>query len=125
MSKQDEKTASVPLLFPEPPREVEIPDKLYFKIGEVCRITGVAAHVLRFWESQFPQLRPGRTDAGHRLYTRSDVGQVLAIKHLLYNQKLTMKGAKKFLRSKTTSTKVSQFLAEIADELSSIRDILS
>ena len=114
-----------PLLFPDPPETVEIPDKLYFKIGEVCRITGVAAHVLRFWESEFPQIRPGRTEAGQRLYNRSDIDQVLRIKHLLYNQKFTIKGAKRYLGARTKAAQVPHLIQEIADELSIIRDILS
>lgn len=110
------------------PREFEslpqIPDKLYFRIGEVCGLTGVAAHVLRFWESEFPQLSPGRTEAGQRLYSRSDIEQVLKIKYLLYHKKFTLKGAKKYLKSRKKSRENLDFLEEITAELVAIRDLL-
>jgi DNA-binding transcriptional MerR regulator len=101
-----------------------IPDKLYFRIGEVCGFTGVAAHVLRFWESEFPQLNPGRTEAGQRLYSRSDIEQILKIKYLLYNKKFTLKGARKYLKSRQKSKENSDFLTEITTELMAIRDLL-
>lgn len=125
MPTQDDKNLTTPLLFPEPAETVEIPDKLYFRIGEACRITGVAAHVLRFWESEFPQIRPGRTESGQRLYSRSDITQILKIKHLLYNRKFTIKGAKRYLSSGAKAAPSPHLLQEIADELSAIRDILS
>ncbi|MDY6905110.1 MAG: MerR family transcriptional regulator [Thermodesulfobacteriota bacterium] len=114
-----------PLLFEEPATTTPIPDKLYFRIGEVCKITGVADHVLRFWETQFPQLAPGRTDAGQRLYTKSDIQRVLNIKHLLYEKKFTMKGAKRYLSTKKSASDSDRLLKEIVDELFAIRDILS
>jgi DNA-binding transcriptional MerR regulator len=101
-----------------------IPDKLYFRIGEVCGFTGVAAHVLRFWESEFPQLSPGRTEAGQRLYSRSDIEQILKIKYLLYNKKFTLKGARKYLKSRQKSKESLDFLNEITAELIAIRDLL-
>ena len=64
-----------------------IPDKLYFKIGEVSRIAEVPTHVLRFWESEFPKIAPKRTPSGQRLYTRKDVERVLTIKDLLYRRR--------------------------------------
>lgn len=102
----------------------QIPDKLYFRIGEVCGLTGVAAHVLRFWETEFPQLNPGRTEAGQRLYNRSDIEQILKIKYLLYNKKFTLKGAKKYLKSRNKSRESLDFLTEVAAELTFIRDLL-
>ena len=125
MSTQDETKPTGPLLFPEPADRVEIPDKLYFRIGEVCRITGVAAHVLRFWESEFPQIRPGRTDAGQRLYNRSDIERILSIKNLLYNQKFTIKGARRYLGAGTKADHAPRLFQEIVDQLAAIRDILS
>ncbi len=101
-----------------------IPDKLYFRIGEVCGIVGVAAHVLRFWESEFPQLSPGRTEAGQRLYSRSDIEQILKIKYLLYNKKFTLKGARKYLKSRHKSKEGLDILGEITADLMSIRDLL-
>ena len=103
----------------------DIPDKLYFKIGEVCGLTRVAAHVLRFWESEFPQIKPRRTDAGQRLYTRSDIERILEIKSLLYDQKFTLKGAKRHLKAARKSADTESLLKEIAQELVSIRDSLS
>ena len=75
----------------------EIPDKLYYRIGEVSVITDVPAYVLRYWESEFKLLRPKKNDAGQRLYRRKDVDLVLKIKSLLYEERLTLEGAKKRL----------------------------
>ena len=75
----------------------EIPDKLYYRIGEVSVITGVPAYVLRYWESEFKLLRPKKNEAGQRLYRRKDVDLVLKIKSLLYEERLTLEGAKKRL----------------------------
>lgn len=77
--------------------EYTIPDKNYFSIGEVSRITAVKAYVLRYWESEFNLLRPARRNSGQRKYTRNDVAQILKIKNLLYGQKYSIAGAKKFL----------------------------
>ncbi len=80
----------------------EIPDKLYFKIGEVSKLAGVAAHVLRYWESEFPSISPQRANSQQRLYRRVDVETVLAIKTLLHEQGYTLAGARKFLASGQT-----------------------
>ena len=69
-----------------------IPRKLYYKIGEVCEITGLTAHVLRYWEKEFPQLCPKKTASGHRLYREKDIEATLLIKELLYERKFTIKG---------------------------------
>lgn len=74
-----------------------IPDKLYFRIGEVADLTEVAAYVLRYWESEFKLLRPKKNSAGQRLYRKRDVELVLRIKTLLYGERLTLEGAKKRL----------------------------
>src|SRR5438105_3724811 len=83
---------------------VPIPEKLFFKIGEVCEITGVQAHVLRYWESEFPMLAPQKNRAGQRTYRagqrtyrKRDVEMVLRIKELLYEDQYTIAGAKKRL----------------------------
>jgi DNA-binding transcriptional MerR regulator len=76
---------------------VYIPEKLFFKIGEVCDITGIQAHVLRYWESEFPTLAPQKNRAGQRTYRRRDVEMVLRIKELLYEDQYTIAGAKKKL----------------------------
>ncbi len=75
----------------------EIPDKRYFKIGEVCAITGVKQHVLRYWESEFRILHPQRAQSKQRLYRRADVETVLAIKRLLKDDGFTISGAQKAL----------------------------
>ena len=76
---------------------VAIPEKLFFKIGEVCDLTGVQAHVLRYWESEFPMLAPQKNRAGQRTYRKRDVEMVLRIKELLYEDQYTIAGAKKRL----------------------------
>jgi DNA-binding transcriptional MerR regulator len=78
----------------------EIPDKLYFRIGDVSRLAGIKPYVLRFWESEFPGLGPKKSGTGHRLYRRKDVELVLEIKRLLYEKRFTIEGARKFLAGK-------------------------
>lgn len=79
----------------------EIPDKLYFRIGEVSHLAGVKPYVLRFWENEFPSLIPRKSGTGQRLYRRKDVETVLEIKRLLYDKRYTIEGARKFLESGT------------------------
>jgi DNA-binding transcriptional MerR regulator len=74
-----------------------IPDKLFFKIGEVCDIVGVQPHVLRYWESEFPMLQPQKNRAGQRTYRRKDVEMALRIRELLYEEGFTIAGAKRKL----------------------------
>ena len=78
----------------------EIPDKLYFRIGDVARLAGIKPYVLRFWETEFPGLGPKKSGTGHRLYRRKDVEMVLEIKRLLYEQRFTIEGARKFLETR-------------------------
>lgn len=82
-----------------------IPDKVYFKIGEVCEITGIKQHVLRYWESEFKIIRPVRGLSKQRLYRRVDVENILKIKRLLYEDGFTLPGAKKVLSQKQSSRK--------------------
>ncbi|HEY7335464.1 MAG TPA: MerR family transcriptional regulator [Bryobacteraceae bacterium] len=95
MKSTQDATALAPAL--ETP---EIPDKLYFRIGEVARLAGIKPYVLRFWETEFPGLGPRKSDTGHRLYRRKDVETVLEIKRLLYDQRFTIEGARKFLEAR-------------------------
>jgi len=74
-----------------------VPDKLYYRIGEVETITEIPAYVLRYWESEFKLLRPKKNPAGQRLYRKKDLELVLRIKSLLYDERLTLEGAKKRL----------------------------
>ena len=78
----------------------EIPDKLYFRIGEVARLAGIKPYVLRFWETEFPSLGPKKSGTGHRLYRRKEVEMVLEIKRLLYEKRFTIEGARKFLETR-------------------------
>src|SRR6266568_8749459 len=78
----------------------EIPDKLYFRIGDVSRLAGIKPYVLRFWESEFPGLGPKKSGTGHRLYRRKDVELVLEIKRLLYEKRFTIEGARKTLETR-------------------------
>ena len=80
-----------------------IPDKLFFKIGEVGEITGIQAHVLRYWETEFAQLAPQKNRAGQRVYRRRDVEIVLRIRQLLYDEGFTIAGAKKKLAQEMRS----------------------
>jgi len=77
-----------------------VPNKLYYKIREVCRIVGVEAHVLRFWESEFPSLSPPKSKSGQRTYRPKDIELLLRIKHLLYEEGFTIAGARKRLGSR-------------------------
>lgn len=101
----------------------KIPDKVYFKIGEAAEIVGVKPHVLRFWETEFPQVRPDRVSSKQRLFRRRDVEAFLEIKRLLYDEGFTIAGARKQLGasadpSASTSPKDSK------DTLRTIRAVL-
>jgi DNA-binding transcriptional MerR regulator len=76
-----------------------IPDKLFFRIGEVSQLVGVEPYVLRYWESEFPGLSPKKSNTGQRMFRRKDVELLLNIKQLLYDKKFTIEGARKALRS--------------------------
>ena len=76
---------------------VEVPDRLYFRIGEVSSITGVPPYVLRYWESEFPALQPRKSGGGQRLYRKRDVALILEIKKLLYQERYTVAGARRRL----------------------------
>jgi DNA-binding transcriptional MerR regulator len=114
-----------------------IPDKLYFRIGEVGDLVGVEPHVLRYWESEFPSLGPKKSDTGHRMYRRKEVEHLLKIKYLLYEKKYTIEGARQYLlseakmRKRKRPEKVEQrelfsgdALPEIRRELAAILELL-
>jgi len=103
---------------------VLIPDKLYFRIGEVATLCRLPAYVLRFWESEFPQLKPVKSSTGQRMYRKRDVESVLRIKQLLYEQGFTISGARQQLRAESKSDKSQAaipFPAQSAPELQNIR----
>lgn len=89
----------MPQLLPE-----EIPDKLFFKIGEVCELVGVQAHVLRYWETEFPMLQPRKNRAGQRTYRRRDVEMARRIRQLLYDEGFTIAGARKRIATEGRSS---------------------
>jgi|UniRef100_Q02D32 DNA-binding transcriptional MerR regulator len=95
----------------------EIPDKLYFKIGEVSELLGVEAYVLRYWESEFPVLSPKKSGTGHRLYRRKDVELLLRIKHLLYEKRFTIEGARQTLQSEAKAPKPARVPKRVQAEL--------
>ena len=108
----------------------EIPDKLFFRIGEVSTMLGLEPYVLRYWETEFPSLSPKKSGSGHRLYRRKDVELLLQIKHLLYEKRFTIDGARQHLHAEAKSASkdikqeqqplFSDPLPEIRRELSDI-----
>jgi len=90
--------------------EVLIPDKLYFRIGEVARLCRLPAYVLRFWETEFPQLKPNKSGTGQRMYRRRDVETVVRIRQLLYDDGFTIAGARQLLRGESRAGKVQDAL---------------
>lgn len=84
-----------------------IPDRLYFKIGDVARLCGVETYVLRFWESQFPQLKPNKSGTGQRLYRRRDVELALEIKRLVHGEGYTLAGARQALHENAHNRKAA------------------
>ena len=90
--------------------DIVVPDKLYFRIGEVARLCHLPAYVLRFWETEFPQLKPGKSGTGQRMYRRRDVENVLRIKSLLYDDGFTIAGARQQLRVEAKATRGQEAL---------------
>jgi len=112
--------------------EIFIPDKLYFRIGEVAALCHLPAYVLRFWESEFPQLKPVKSSTGQRMYRKRDVESVLRIKQLLYEQGFTISGARQQLRTESKGDKSqaaipfpSNSSSEIQHIRQGLREILS
>jgi DNA-binding transcriptional MerR regulator len=114
------------------PNSVLIPDKLYFRIGEVATLCRLPAYVLRFWETEFTQLKPVKSSTGQRMYRRRDVENVLRIKQLLYEQGFTIAGARQQLRSEIKADKTQTTIpfpahssAEIQHIRQGLREILN
>ena len=118
---------------------VTIPNKLYFKIGEVSEITGMEPYVIRYWESEFKSIKPSRTQSNQRVYRRKDVESILEIKRMLYEEKLTIAGARRKLQDKKVQDKKQldldftvkkdhrdnlAILKEIKEELLALRKLL-
>jgi DNA-binding transcriptional MerR regulator len=87
------------------PDFTEIPDKLYFRIGEVSDLVGVEPYVLRYWETEFPSVGPKKSGTGQRMYRRKEVELLLKIKYLLYEKKYTIEGARQYLSSESKMAK--------------------
>ncbi|MGD0280183.1 MAG: MerR family transcriptional regulator [Smithella sp.] len=112
--------------------ETIIPEKAYFRIGEVSKIVNVEPYVIRYWESEFKTINPVRTKTAQRLYRKKDVQELLNIKNLLYSQRFTIDGAKKQLyktrnngEQKDKDNNKQQWLIRIKEELQQIRQIIS
>jgi DNA-binding transcriptional MerR regulator len=115
--------------------EAAIPDKLFFRIGEVSNLTRTKTYVLRYWETEFPMLKPSKSRTGHRLYRRQDVETVFEIKRLLYEEGFTIDGARKHLAGEMNgseetgnsvrSSMIGQQLKSVRRELLGILTILS
>src|SRR5438309_7287529 len=107
----------------------EIPDKLFFRIGEVSTLLGLEAYVLRYWETEFPSLAPKKSGTGHRLYRRKDVELLLKIKHLLYEKRFTIDGARQHLHNEAKQGQHKEAKQEqqplFADPLPEIRKELA
>ena len=101
----------------------EIPDKLYFRIGEVARLAAIKPYVLRFWETEFPALDPKKSGTGHRLYRRKDVQLVFDIKRLLYEKRFTIEGARKFLEGRPKQAEPAAPEPEAVSKRSSARGV--
>jgi len=111
-----------------------LPDKLFYKIGEVAEVAGVRTSVLRFWESEFSFLKPAKSGSGQRLYSKSEVDLVLQVKHLLYDEKFTIEGVKKRITAKGKLVRSDDLTTSVADcnavlkvvrsELKTLRDSL-
>src|SRR5438093_9541694 len=99
------------------PNVPEIPDKLFFRIGEVSSLLSLEAYVLRYWETEFPVLSPKKSGTGHRLYRRKDVELLLRIKHLLYEKRFTIQGARQTLHSEARAPKTPRAAKPVQAEL--------
>src|SRR2546426_9477916 len=103
----------------------QIPNRLFFRIGEVCKIVDIEPFVLRFWETEFPNLAPAKSKSGHRVYKRKDIEAVLRIKELLYERGYTIAGARRQLgRARTPKETREKVLSQVRKELQDILTLL-
>jgi len=103
--------------------EIDLPDKLFFRIGEVSELVGVEPHVLRYWENEF-KMRPQRSESGQRMYQRRDIAKFLRIRHLLHQEGFTIAGARKALSggSEGTTSIDTEQIEEVAQRLTVLRE---
>ncbi len=107
-------------------KRISLPDKIYFKIGEVSKIAGVPPYVLRFWENEFRKIRPKRTPTGQRLYRKKDLELILTVKELLYDKQFTIRGANQYLNAMKEEERAEGISPSTLDTIKSeLRDILS
>jgi DNA-binding transcriptional MerR regulator len=95
--------------------KIQIPDRLYFKIGDVADLIGVKPYVLRYWEAEFPMISPQKSPSGQRVYRRSDVETVIMIKHLLYEERYSIEGARKRIRELRKEGELKEFKGETVE----------
>ncbi len=103
---------------------VEVPDRLYFRIGEVSTITGVPPYVLRYWESEFPVLQPRKSGGGQRLYRKRDVLMILEIRKLLYQERYTVAGARRRLAEREERARRLEIRAALQRLRAGLEEIL-
>ncbi len=108
----------------KPLQPPQAPSKLFYRIGEVSRLTGLEQYVLRYWETEFSQIRPDKGRTGQRLYTKKDLDNILRIKQLLYKDGYTIAGARKKLNGKEDEDKVAAALETAKLELREILELL-
>ena len=106
------------------PQQQQPPNKLFYRIGEVSRISGLEQHVLRYWETEFPQIKPDKGKSIQRLYSKKDLEAVLLIKQLLYKEGYTISGARKKLNGKEGQDVVESVLDTAKKELREILELL-
>ncbi len=97
----------------------DIPERVFYRIREVCTLTGLKPHILRYWEQEFRDIRPAKSSKGQRLYRKKDLDAIFVIKRLLYEKRLTIDGAKRYLNSPKS------LLGEIKEELQEIVQLLN
>lgn len=103
-----------------------LPDKMFYKISDVASIAGIETHVLRYWETEFPELTPRKSQSGRRLYSRQDIELVLEIKSLLYDEGFSIAGAKKRLQKrKKTASEQDAIIEAVRQTKKGLEDILS
>ncbi|MBY0470814.1 MerR family transcriptional regulator [bacterium] len=98
----------------------QIPDKLFFRIGDVADLAGVKPHVLRYWETEFPMISPTKSNTGQRVYKRTDVESILLIKHLLYRERYSIEGARRRMREMRRSGEIRKMRQDPQDEQPSV-----
>ncbi len=102
----------------------DVPDRLYFRIGEVSAITGVPPYVLRYWESEFPALQPRKSGGGQRLYRKRDVVMLLEIKKLLYQERYTVAGARRRLAEREDRARRAEIRAALQRLRTGLEDVI-